>query len=122
LAAWPAARRPPLTQRIGPEAIAGWVGDRLYLKVYPSKNTNLGLDTARLVGFEPAPGATDVVRAAAGRYADAVDWRAVDKAAQERIGAPVIIADCSAAAPRLDKAQKPEDEEASIIRAVRPHL
>jgi hypothetical protein len=51
-----------------------------------------------------------------------VDWRAVDKAAQERTGAPVIVADRSASAPRLDDAQKPEDEEASISRSVRPHL
>jgi L,D-transpeptidase ErfK/SrfK len=103
-------------------ATAGWLGDRLYLEVHPSKTQTEEIDTARPVGFEPAHGVRDVTRAAAGRYADAVDWRAVDKAAQERTGAPVIIADRSANAPRVDKVQKQEDEEASIVRLVRPHL
>lgn len=103
-------------------ATAGWVGGRLYLEVYPSKTQTEEIDTARLVSVEPAPGARNVVRAAAGRYAYAVDWRAVDTAAQERTGAPVIVADRSAFVPRLDAAQKPEDEEASISRPVGPRL
>jgi L,D-transpeptidase ErfK/SrfK len=103
-------------------ATVGWVGDRLYLQVYPSKTQTEEIDTARPVGFEPARGVRDVTRAAAGRYADAVDWRVVDKASRERTGAPVIIADRSTAAPRVDKVQKPEDEEASIVRPARPHL
>jgi L,D-transpeptidase ErfK/SrfK len=101
---------------------AGWVGDRLYLKIYPSKTQTEEIDTARLVRLEPASGARNVVRAAAGRYSDVVDWRAVDKAALERTGAPVIVADRSTSAPGLGKGQKSEDEEASIIRPVRPHL
>jgi len=100
-------------------ASAGWTGDRLYLKVYPSKTQTEEIDTARPVGFEPAPGVRDVVRAAAGRYASAVDWRAVDKAARERTGAPVIIADRSGPA---DKDRKSEDAQASIVRNVRPRL
>jgi hypothetical protein len=103
-------------------ATAGWVGDRLYLEVYPSKTQTEEIDTAHLVSFEPAPGVRNIVRVAAGRYADAVDWRAVDKAAQHRTAAPVIIADRSAAAPRWNKPQKPEEEEASIIGPDRPHL
>lgn len=98
---------------------AGWVGDRLYLKVYPSKTQTEEIDTAHRVRFEPAIGARKVVRAAAGRYAEAVDWHAVDKAAQERTGAPVIVADRSAP---IDKARKSEDAEASIVGAVRPRL
>jgi L,D-transpeptidase ErfK/SrfK len=98
---------------------AGWVGDRLYLKVYPSKTQTEEIDTAHRVRFEPAIGASKIVRAAAGSYANTVDWRAVDKAARERTGAPVIIADRSAPA---DMARKSEDVEASIGRAVRPRL
>ena len=103
-------------------ATAGWVRDRLYLEVYPSKTQTEEIDTDHLVSFEPAPGARNVVRAAAGRYADAVDWRAVDRAAQERTGAPVLVADRSTSANRSDEAQKPEDGEASISRPVRPRL
>jgi L,D-transpeptidase ErfK/SrfK len=100
-------------------ATAGWAGNRLYLQVSPSKTQTEEIDTARLVSLEPARGARNVVRAAAGRYADVVDWRAVDKAAQERSGAPVIVADRSASAARLNDAKKPEDGEPSIARPVR---
>ena len=103
-------------------ATAGWVGDRLYLEVYPSKTQTEEIDTARLVRFEPAPGVRKLVEAAAGRYGDAVDWRAVDQAARERTGAPVVVADRSAAAPRPNKPQKPAEVEASITRPARPHL
>jgi L,D-transpeptidase ErfK/SrfK len=48
-------------------ATAGWVGDRLYLQVYPSKTQTEEIDTARPVDFEPAHGVRDVTRAAAGR-------------------------------------------------------
>ena len=94
-------------------ATAGWAGNRLYLQVYPSKTQTEEIDTARLVSLEPARGARNVVRAAAGRYADGVDWRAVDKAARERTGAPVLVADRSAAAPRFNEAQKPEGKHQS---------
>jgi L,D-transpeptidase ErfK/SrfK len=94
-------------------ATAGWAGNRLYLQVYPSKTQTEEIDTARLVSLEPARGTRNVVRAAAGRYAEAVDWRAVAKAAQERTGAPVLVADRSASAPRLNEAQKPERKHQS---------
>ena len=102
-------------------ATAGWVGDRLYLEVYPSKTQTEEIDTAHLVSFEPAPGVRSVVRAAAGRYAEAVDWGAVDKAAQGRTGAPVVVADRSALARQLHAAQKPE-QDVSISRPVPPRL
>ena len=94
-------------------ATAGWAGNQLYLQVYPSKTQTEEIDTARLVSLEPARGARSVVRAAAGRYADVVDWRAVDKAAQERTGAPVLVADRLVSAPRLNEAQKPEGKHQS---------
>src|SRR5690242_19649943 len=79
-ASWPWARRCAPSE----PATAGWAGNRLYLQVYPSKTQTEEIDTARLVSVEPARGTRNVVRAAAGRYADIVDWRAVDKAAHER--------------------------------------
>ena len=76
-----------------------------------------------LVSFEPGPAFRHHRRGAAAGDMP-MPWIGVrsNGAAQERTGAPVIVADRSASAPRLDKAQKPEDEEASISRPVRPRL
>jgi L,D-transpeptidase ErfK/SrfK len=77
-------------------ATAGRIGDRLYLAVYPSKTQIDEIDTERPVTYDPAEGVPAVVSAAAGRYADSVDWTAVDRAAQQRTGMPVTVADTSA--------------------------
>jgi L,D-transpeptidase ErfK/SrfK len=104
-------------------ATAGWVGDRLYLTVYPSKTQTQEIDTEHPVSFDPAGGVRAVARTAAGRYADSVDWRAVGKAAKERTGAPVIVGECSAHTRGSDEAEKnTEGEEGSINGPARRRL
>lgn len=75
---------------------AGWRGEALYVAVYPSQAQTEAIDTGRPVRRDPARRVRAIVRRAAGRYADLVDWRAVDRAAKERTGVPVRIADRSA--------------------------
>jgi L,D-transpeptidase ErfK/SrfK len=103
-------------------ATAGWVADRLYLEVYPSKSQTEDIDVARLVSVDPPPGVKTIVKAAAGRYADTVDWRAVDRAMRERSGAPVLIADRAALAPQWNETKRSGEEEASIGRPFRLRL
>ena len=83
-------------QVVDQPATAGWLGDRLYLEVYPSQSQTEEIDTEHRVTPEPAEGVRPLVRAAAGRYGDTVDWDAVDRAASERTGLPVLVAKGSA--------------------------
>jgi L,D-transpeptidase ErfK/SrfK len=78
---------------------AGWLGDRLYVEVYPSKMQTEEIDTDQRVRPDAASGVSAVVRAAAGRYAELIDWRLVAEAARQRTGAPVLVADRSKKAP-----------------------
>ena len=71
---------------------AGWNGDALYVEVYPSKAQTEQIDTERPVSPDPAHGVRAIVTAAAGSYAGAVDWAAVDEAARQRTGMPVLVA------------------------------
>jgi len=79
-------------------ATAGWSGDRLYVQVYPSKSQTEQIDTEQRVSPDPAQGVDEMVRAAAGRYAESVDWGAVHRAAQQRTGMAVLVADRSGVA------------------------
>jgi hypothetical protein len=72
-------------------AAAGWAGNVLYVAVYPSRTQVEEIDTEKPVTPDPAPGVQEPVRAAAGQYAEAVDWDAVDKAADRRTGVPVRV-------------------------------
>ncbi|HEX3535307.1 MAG TPA: L,D-transpeptidase family protein, partial [Stellaceae bacterium] len=78
-------------------ATAGWQGDGLYVQVYPSKSQTEEIDTMQPVTPDPADGVDTVVRGAAGNYAELVDWSAVRRAARERTGIAVKIADRSGA-------------------------
>ena len=95
-------------------ATAGWVGDRLYLAVYPSKTQTEELDIAHPVSHDPARGVRAVVGAAAGKYAEVVEWRTVDMAAKERTGMAVIVADRSPLARRPDRPKPAQDAEAPV--------
>lgn len=81
-------------------ATAGWDGDRLYLQVFPSRRQTEEIDIGHKAKLEPARGVRQVVRAAAGRYANLVDWQQVDAAARERTGMAIAIADRGAQARR----------------------
>ena len=76
-------------------ATTGWQGDALYVQVYPSKSQTEEIDTMQPVTSDPATGVEAVVRAAAGNYADLIDWNAVRRAAQQRTGMAVKVADRS---------------------------
>jgi L,D-transpeptidase ErfK/SrfK len=73
-------------------ATAGWVGNSLYVAVYPSQAQTEEIDTERPVTPDPAQNVRELVNAAAGQYADSVDWAAVDQAADRRTGLPVRVA------------------------------
>jgi L,D-transpeptidase ErfK/SrfK len=84
---------------VNQSAGAGWSEDGgLFVKVFPSKNQVEQIDIDSPVSSEPADGVDRMVRAAAGNYADAVDWDAVLQAARERTGIPVRVADKSGVA------------------------
>jgi len=85
-------------------ATAGWLGDRLYVEVYPSKTQAQAIDTDRGIASDPARGVAAVVRAAAGPYAAIVDWRRVADAARRRTGTPIAVADRATAALRAGSA------------------
>lgn len=82
-------------------AAAGWQGDALYVQVSPSKTQADAIDTEHPVAAEPARGVAAIVKAAAGEYAAAVDWKAVDRAAKERTGMPVQVAQRPGNGPAL---------------------
>jgi L,D-transpeptidase ErfK/SrfK len=74
---------------------AAWSEDGgLYVRVYPSKSQVEEIDIDRPVSPDPAPGVESLVRGEAGSHAD-VDWEAVQRAAQERTGIPIVVADRS---------------------------
>jgi L,D-transpeptidase ErfK/SrfK len=73
---------------------AGWIGDGLYVQVYPSKSQTEEIDIEQPVTPEPAQGVRGLVTAAVGAYGGgSVDWGAVDRAANERSGMPVRVAE-----------------------------
>lgn len=80
-------------------ATAGWEGDALYVAVYPTRAQAEAIDTEHPIPPDPARGVAKIVRAAAGEHVDAIDWSAVDRAAKERSGVPVLVARRSRFAP-----------------------
>lgn len=76
-------------------ATVGWAGNSLYLQVHPSHAQADEIDVEHRPAPDPAEGVRSLVRAAAGAWADAVDWRAVDEAAETRSGMPVKVAERS---------------------------
>lgn len=71
---------------------AAWIGIGLYVETHPNKQQADQIDMAQTVTRTPVHGLHEVVQAAAGQYADAVDWNAVDRAGLERTGLPVEVA------------------------------
>jgi L,D-transpeptidase ErfK/SrfK len=93
-------------------ATAGWEGDALYVAVYPTQAQAEAIDTEHPVSPDPAPGVAKIVRAAAGEYADLIDWKTVDRAAKERSGMPVPVARKSVYAGRT----RPAETSVSRVR------
>jgi L,D-transpeptidase ErfK/SrfK len=95
-------------------ATAGWVGDQLYVQVYPSKLQTQEIDVEQPVNFAPARGVAAVVRRAAGRAADLVDWRLVADAAARRTGMPVLVANRAEQARRSGRPAVPAPDAAAV--------
>jgi L,D-transpeptidase ErfK/SrfK len=77
---------------IDQSAAAAWIGIGLYVEVHPSKEQADAIDTEQAVAPEPADGLRQIVQTAAGDYADAVNWDALQAAALQRTGLPVVVA------------------------------
>jgi L,D-transpeptidase ErfK/SrfK len=80
-------------------AAAGWLGEDLYVAVYPSKSQADEISTERAVTPEPAAGVARLVAAVARPDAASVDWNIVEGAAHERTGMPVRVGERSPFGP-----------------------
>lgn len=69
----------------------GWRDGGLYLQIHPSKTQADQIEAEGRFDPEPLPGLIDKVLAAAGKHTNAIDWRAVLHAVEERSGVPMII-------------------------------
>jgi L,D-transpeptidase ErfK/SrfK len=88
-------------------AVAAWAGNRLYLTVHPSPKQVEQIDIDAPVTRDPARGVRELVQVVAGQYAAVVDWRAVDRAADERTNVPVVVAERSASVAGAQPAPPP---------------
>ena len=88
-------------------AVAAWAGNRLYLTVHPSPKQVEQIDIDAPVTRDPARGVRELVQVVAGQYAAVVDWRAVDRAADERTNVPVVVAERSASVAGVQPAPPP---------------
>ena len=77
-------------------AAAAWIGNALYVVVHPSAKQVQQIDLEQAAGLDPEHGVTALVQEVAGSYEGAIDWPAVARAASERTGMPIRIADRSA--------------------------
>ena len=73
---------------------AGWSNTMLYLEVHPSGRQIDAIEEDEQPnpgGPEPLPNLRSYLTTKAGRLADRIDWRLVEKTASERTGRPVAI-------------------------------
>lgn len=73
-------------------AAAAWIGISLYVEAHPRKAQADAIDTEQAVAPEEVSGFVQIVQAAAGDYANAVNWDAVRAAELRRTGVPVAVA------------------------------
>lgn len=70
----------------------GWIANELYLEVNPDDDQSLALDETGKLDAQPSPnGLRETVRKAAGKQVGRIDWAAVDRAGQKRLGIPTRI-------------------------------
>jgi len=76
---------------IAEEVTAAWIGDDLYVSVFPNKSQTDELDIGEPMTPETPPDLTSGVLKAAGIRTDRIDWNAVAAAGRERSGVPSIV-------------------------------
>lgn len=76
-------------------AAATWIQDGLYVEVHPSKDQADQIDTEQAMTPDQPADLRQIVTAAAGNYAQAVDWNSVDQAGLQRTGLPIEVAKAS---------------------------
>lgn len=76
---------------INQDAEWAWVGDDLYLAVFPTKEQTEELNIGHQVTALPPEGLQDRLIAAAGDRAQRIDWSVVDAVGRERRGTPTRI-------------------------------
>jgi len=70
----------------------GWIGGELYLEVNPDADASLELDeTAKVAQPKPPKGLRELVKKAAGKEVERVDWARVDRTGQRQLGIPIRI-------------------------------
>lgn len=99
-------------------AAAAWIAVGLYLEVHPSKDQADQIDTEQAMTPDPPAGLRDIVGAAAGDYAQAVDWNTVDLAGSQRTGLPIEVVTRPEGAPVASNA--PPTQNAYAAPAASP--
>lgn len=87
---------------IDQEVMTAWIGDDLYLAVYPNKTQAEALDVSMPVKDEMPAHLKEQVTKAAAAHKVRINWHEVEQAGRERTGIPVRIssgAEMAAAAP-----------------------
>ncbi len=115
------AVRTPVRVIDQPDA-ATWLQDGLYVEVHPSKDQADQIDTETPMSPDLPADLHQVVSAAAGDYAQAVDWNAVDQAGLQRTGLPIEVATRSPGGPMAGTpvANNPASSPAEDVAAVAP--
>ncbi|HUB96736.1 MAG TPA: L,D-transpeptidase family protein [Stellaceae bacterium] len=76
---------------ISQDVAAAWIGDRLYVEVYPTKEQADEIDYGHSMTPAIPQDLVDRVTAVAGDRADEVDWDAVQRAGEKATGLPVAV-------------------------------
>jgi L,D-transpeptidase ErfK/SrfK len=77
---------------VNEEVQAAWIGNELYVAIYPNKDQAQQLDTGEPMTAATPPRLKKRVAAAAGAgRLDRIDWHEVERAGQDRTGMPVRV-------------------------------
>jgi L,D-transpeptidase ErfK/SrfK len=77
---------------VNEEVEAAWIGDDLYVAVYPNKKQADQIDAVQpMTPSIPRHLKSRLLTASAGHHLGHIDWRVVDKAVLERTGVPVRV-------------------------------
>ncbi|MGH6981371.1 MAG: L,D-transpeptidase family protein, partial [Stellaceae bacterium] len=82
---------------INEEVVASWVGERLYVAVFPNKQQTDDIDIEQPMKRELPDNLVQRVRDVAGDRADQVDWALVTRLGLERTGVPTVVMPASVA-------------------------